>query len=622
MRRTRDFKTFIGFGAALLVLTAMGITTYRGARQALADDQLVGHTYEVLEKLQAVLVAIVDLETVARGYVITGQDGFLEPYERTVKGLPNLLQDIQSLTADNPRQQERLATLKPILQAKLLFLTEQLNTRRDRGAESARALVGSGTGKNLMDSIRAVIDAMENEEHTLLRQRIAQNEQSQRWVIVVIVVGNILACVFLAGAVSVIYRENVRRRRAEESAIADQKKLDLILTSLGEGVIAADAAGNFTHFNPMAEHVIGIGATAAPHGTWAERYGVFEPDGVTPYPSDRLPLVRTIRGESCDNVELFVRNSNRPDGVMLSVTGRPLRNEAGTLLGGVVVLSDITERRRHKIEIEQKNEELAQAYAELDRTRLQQLRTKDQLLSHVSHELRTPLTAAYQFVEILRDGLAGELNAEQLEYSEIALRNLKQLRAMIGDLLEATRVESAKLTIEPQRMNLEGAVKEVCRTLYSPAAEKGIAIENRVGALPDVFADANRVRQILTNLLHNAIKFTKKGSVSIDAHVMDEDPRLVRITIADTGCGMGPEALGRLFTRLYQAGDPRAESRQGLGLGLYICKELVTRQGGTIWVESELGKGSTFHCTFPIFSEAANSERDLTHATGNPGHRG
>ena len=111
--------------------------------------------------------------------------------------------------------------------------------------------------------------------------------------------------------------------------------------------------------------------------------------------------------------------------------------------------------------------------------------------------------------------------------------------------------------------------------------------------------------------MHNAIKFTENGRITIDAQSATNGSRSIEVTVADTGCGMSPEGAGMVFNRLYQAGDQRPESRQGLGLGLYICQELVARQGGTIWVESELGKGSRFHCTFPEFDQqiaAAASE--------------
>jgi signal transduction histidine kinase len=307
---------------------------------------------------------------------------------------------------------------------------------------------------------------------------------------------------------------------------------------------------------------------------------------------------------------------------MLSVTGSPLRDQSGVLVGGVVVFSDVTQRWQHEEEMARKNAELATAYAELDRTRLDQLQLKDQLLSHVSHELRTPLTAATQFVEILRDGLGGPLNDEQLEYAGIAQRNLRQLSTMIGDLLDATRLESARLTIAPERMSIAPIVEELCRSLRSPASEKRIALENRVLEVPEVYADPNRVRQVIANLLHNAIKFTESGAVTVDAVAVPGERPTVQVTVADTGCGMTPDVLSRIFTRLYQAESGGPASRRGVGLGLYICRELVTRQGGAIWAESEPGVGSRFHCTFPLFDAAVHGERSAIDAQDDPGDRG
>ncbi len=562
--KPREFATVAGLVVALAILGAIAITTYRSTRQALDDYRWVAHTYQVLEKLRDLQAAVMQAQA--------------QP--TTLDHLPALIQDLRQLTRDNPRQQQRLDALAPMMQPPV-------------------------QGHVAMDAIRTSIATMEQEEQALLAQRLARNEQSQQLAMVIIIVGNIAAFVSLALAITVISRESTRRLRAERDAIADRHKLDLILSSVSEGVVAADAQGHFTLFNPAAETLIGIGATSVPTAEWAEHYGVFHPDRVTPYPADQVPLVRTLRGESCQNVEIFMRNPKKPEGVAVSVSGRPVLSERGDVVGGVVVVSDITERKRFEDEISRKNDELAHAYADLDRTRLQQLETKDQLLSHVSHELRTPLTAAYQFVEILRDGVAGDLSQEQQEYTDIALRNLKQLRAMIGDLLDATRVESAKLTIEPTRMNLADIAKDVCRTLYSPAAEKGIVIDNRIGSIPDVLADPDRVRQVFTNLLHNAIKFTRDGRITLDASLADDDPSYVRVSVADTGCGMSSEDANRIFNRLYQAGDRGIDSRQGLGLGLYICKELITRQGGRIWTESELGKGSTFHCTFRVCQPAA-----------------
>lgn len=241
---------------------------------------------------------------------------------------------------------------------------------------------------------------------------------------------------------------------------------------------------------------------------------------------------------------------------------------------------------------------------ELKRAQQKQLKMKNQFLSHISHELRSPLTAIRQFVTILLDGLAGDLSPEQREYLEIALRNANQLRAMIDELLDVTRAQTGKLTVEPQRISLAKLIVETFEALQTSAAEKGIKLSLSLpDDLPPAYADPYRVRQILLNLIENGIKHTEeKGKITVRVQVSTEDPHYLYVEVIDTGCGISPEESERIFKPLYQIENTSNTARKGLGLGLYICKDLVSRQGGRIWVESQLGRGSTFFFTLPIFS--------------------
>jgi signal transduction histidine kinase len=241
---------------------------------------------------------------------------------------------------------------------------------------------------------------------------------------------------------------------------------------------------------------------------------------------------------------------------------------------------------------------------ETDLIRTQQLQFKDEFLSHVSHELRSPLTAIYQFATILQDKLAGELNVEQLDYLGIMLRNIKQLQSMINDLVEVTRMQAGKLKIELQCTSASDAIVYAVNTLQGAAAAKGITLTSEIALqLPSVCADPTRIRQILIILLDNAIKFTPaNGAVKVQGHVSGSDPNLLVLEVSDSGCGISPSMTERIFERLFQTPDPASAGRKGLGLGLFICKELVTRQGGQIWVRSAVEKGAVFFVTLPIFS--------------------
>ena len=245
--------------------------------------------------------------------------------------------------------------------------------------------------------------------------------------------------------------------------------------------------------------------------------------------------------------------------------------------------------------------------AESDRMRSLQLQLRDDFLSHVSHELRSPLTSIYSFTTIVADGLAGETSPQQGDCLQIVLRNVRQLQAMIEDLLEVTQVQEGKLTIELEPVSVVEAIEYAVDTRKGAAREKEIVVSVQCPeGLPLAYANATRVRQVLNILLDNAVKFTPTGGlVNVEAGVHQKDEGFLLVKVADTGCGITPETIERIFGHLYQVSDLAIEScragRKGLGLGLQIARELVTRLGGEIWVTSELQKSSQFCFTLPVF---------------------
>ena len=242
----------------------------------------------------------------------------------------------------------------------------------------------------------------------------------------------------------------------------------------------------------------------------------------------------------------------------------------------------------------------------LDMARKQQIEFKNQFLSHVSHELRTPLTCIHQYVTILLDGLAGPVAPEQAGHLKTVLKSANQLHAMIRDLLEATRAESGKMRVEPRCIAMGPLIQQAVAMMKPTAQEKRIGLE--VGLdhrVPLVYADPDRILEVLINLIDNGIKFTPPdGAIVVKACLAETDANTVYISVTDTGRGINPEAKAKIFERLYQ--DPEAvdNSRSGLGLGLFICREIVRLHEGKISVSSEPGHGSTFVFTLPIYSLA------------------
>lgn len=271
--------------------------------------------------------------------------------------------------------------------------------------------------------------------------------------------------------------------------------------------------------------------------------------------------------------------------------------------------------------------------AELEQTRRQDLQMKDVFLSKVSHELRSPLSVVHQFTTILLDEISGELNADQRDHLEIILRNAEELRNMIDDLLQVTRAEiDAVVSAAPKGLQEINVVSEcippknlIHETLnmLKPIADKSdIALFAAIPEdLPPVHADPNRVKQVLNNLINNAIKFTPPhGTVKVAARIYAEDNGFVCITVEDSGPGIPAEEKEKIFEYLYQLDPSIDDRRKGLGIGLYICREIVERHGGRIWVDSPYQKGSRFNFTLPIFSLEKLLQPILTSnamATGN-----
>ena len=212
--------------------------------------------------------------------------------------------------------------------------------------------------------------------------------------------------------------------------------------------------------------------------------------------------------------------------------------------------------------------------AEADLMRKNEIQLRDNFLSHVSHELRSPLTSIYSFNSIIADGLAGQTTPQQDEYLQIILRNVGQLRAMIEDLLEVTQEQTGKLAVELQSVSVNEAAAYAVDTLKGAAKQREITLSFLPSAgLPSAYADATRLRQILTILVDNAVKFTPAGgTVTVRATEYEKDGSMVLVEVSDTGCGIKPEETERIFEHLYQVTDPGSAGRRGLGLGLHIAR--------------------------------------------------
>jgi PAS domain S-box-containing protein len=253
-------------------------------------------------------------------------------------------------------------------------------------------------------------------------------------------------------------------------------------------------------------------------------------------------------------------------------------------------IRDMTERKRFEGELRQKNAELEAAS-----------QAKDRFLASMSHELRTPLNAIIGFTGTLLMKLPGPLNADQEQQLNIVQSSARHLLSLINDMLDLAKIESGKIEAYFEPVSVASVVVEVVESLRSSAEAKKLDLEVSTGPYEELVVPTDRraLHQILLNLVGNAIKYTPAGTVRIDGSVAGRDATL-SLRVTDTGIGIKPDDLARLFQAFEQV-DPSSTRRfEGAGLGLYLSRKLATLVGGALSVESVYGRGSTFTLTIPL----------------------
>jgi signal transduction histidine kinase/CheY-like chemotaxis protein len=239
------------------------------------------------------------------------------------------------------------------------------------------------------------------------------------------------------------------------------------------------------------------------------------------------------------------------------------------------------------------NETLEQRNLEVERM----TRLKSQFLASMSHELRTPLNSIIGFADLLQDGTSGPINEKQKKFVKHVQQAGRHLLDLINDILDLSKIEAGQLKLQPENFSAEGALPEVLSVIKPLAMKKHIEVRTELESGLILYADRVRFKQIIYNLLSNAIKFTSDGGqVNVESVKMG---KFIRFSVTDTGIGIRPEDREAIFEEFRQVGQTTSGVTEGTGLGLAICKRLAAQQGGTIWVESEVRKGSRFSFTLP-----------------------
>lgn len=394
--------------------------------------------------------------------------------------------------------------------------------------------------------------------------------------------------------------------------------LQTILDSMGDGVLVVNMNGSILLHNPAAEQLIGLDIiNSLPSVPGLDFWGMSLSDGTSPEPINQIPVMQAIQGDATNQVEILLESPCHPEGIYVEATIRPLMDSNSMIVGGVVVLRDVSDRKQSESALRQINAELEQRVA-LRTAELTQAkeaaeaanRAKSSFLANMSHELRTPLNAILGFSQLLNRN--DDLTTEQLQQISIINRSGEHLLALINDILAMSKIEAGQVIVHKQAFDLYDLLTGLDDMFRLKADAKSLQLT--IACHPHVpqyiCTDKSKLRQVLINLLGNAIKFTQTGSVTLRVQVLPTmshpDPTESRamplqliFEVDDTGPGIDPQDLDLLFEPFVQT-QTGQQSQEGTGLGLPISRQFAQLLGGDLTVRSIPNVGSIFRCTLPV----------------------
>lgn len=367
----------------------------------------------------------------------------------------------------------------------------------------------------------------------------------------------------------------------------EQSKSDIILNAIENGVVVVDEKNNVQLFNPAASTLSGWPQQEAIGLDFRSVVKLVDEKN-TPYPDQQNPFIIALKmGKNArDNRALLAPRTGEALAVNIDVT--PLMDDAGNVAGAVGVLTNVNSERREE-------------------------KQRADFISTASHEMRTPVAAIEGYLALAMNDKVSKIDAKARDYLEKAHTSTQHLGKLFQDLLTSAKAEDGRLSSHPTVVNMSVFLQQLTEDLRFGAEKKGLLMEYVVGntgatinggenapkviePIYNVYIDQDRLREVITNLFDNAVKYTDSGKISIG---LTGNNDVVQFFIKDTGPGIPAADIPHLFQKFYRVDNSSTRTTGGTGLGLFICRKIVEIYHGRIWVESEEGKGSTFYINLP-----------------------
>ena len=546
--------------------------------------RLVDQSLETRADLADLLSVYVDIETGQRGYLLTGNRDFLEPHAAGKKDIDIAFRSLERRAAEEPDLAGGVARLRRLAEAKIAFAdtTIALAERGDMG--TARAMVASGRGKRLMDAIRQEVTRLDRLEQGKL-SAITRSRDKSRGRVERTTYGLFAAFSLLLVAVALITLRSIQERQRQIARAKDLTDRHLaILNGAVDGMLLLDEQGNICELNPSIERLFGYteDELIGRHNTFLM--------AAPPAMADSMAWLKSVGSagrRGAGKREEFT--GLRKDGSIFETDVAISRFRSGEENLYVATIRDVTERKR-----------------------VEQMKTE--FVSTVSHELRTPLTSIGGSLGLLEAGAVGPLNEKAARLVRIAHSNCQRLIRLINDILDIEKIESGKMQFDLRRMPLGPLVERTVEANRGYAERHSVALAVEMPPWPvAVMGDPDRLEQLLTNLVSNAIKHSPaEGTVGI--RVSTGNNRAC-VEVLDRGAGVPADFRERIFGKFAMADGSDSRAKGGTGLGLAIAREIAERHGGEVGFRDREDGGSVFFFELPMAEcedSRSESAQDVT----------
>lgn len=427
-----------------------------------------------------------------------------------------------------------------------------------------------------------------------------------------IIIGGIaiVICLLVVVLIVRVIRANLKQRPVNNAKLLanlrDEKlKSEIILNTIEDGVVLLDEQKTIQLFNPGASHITGWSPEEARELDFRSIIKLVN-DKDEPYDDKQNPFIRAYKEATTirDNKATLVTRGNKR--VPLSLSVSPLLDDKGQVRAVVAVFRDVSQERKQE-------------------------QQRAEFISTASHEMRTPVAAIEGYLALALNDRVSTIDTRARSYLEKAHSATKHLGQLFQDLLTSAKAEDGRLTSHPEVVEMGSFLEQLAQDLRFAAEKKNLPVELVIGSqttgavgggsmtktvrpLYYTYVDPDRMREVITNLFDNAVKYTTEGKISLGITGNND---IVQLYVRDTGAGIPREDIKHLFQKFYRVDNSATRTVGGTGLGLFICRKIVEMYNGKIWVESDLGKGSTFYINLPRLSaqEVAKIQKTATHDT-------